>query len=104
MNLPEDHHAAHAYGLAILDAVSAAQDGAQVMHLAAQRTLEVEAVLVHTRCGHAPRNITVDVGRALRGLLVVVQALVNALHEQTGADRDVIIADARESVQRAFHP
>ncbi|MBT9257433.1 hypothetical protein KMZ32_16575 [Phycicoccus sp. MAQZ13P-2] len=104
MHLPDDHHAAHAYGLAILDAVSAAQDGADTMNLAAQRTLEVGAVQVHGSCEHAPTNLTVDVSRAVGGTLVVVQALVNALHAQTGTDRDVIIADTRALVQRAFDP
>lgn len=100
--LPDDHHAARAYGLSILDAASASQDGADVMNLAAQRALEVDAVRVTAECGHTPMNITVDLGRALGGTLVVVHALVNALHEQIGVDHDVIIANTRETVHRAF--
>lgn len=66
------------------------------MNLAAQRALEVQAIKVETSDdGDAP-GVDIDMSPAIAGTLILVQALLTTLHEATGEDPDVILANARE--------
>lgn len=98
-----NHEAARQYGQAILDAVSASDvdDDGEAMNLASQRALEVEAVTVTVDDDDV---VTVDLGDAIGGTLVLVRGLVTMVREATGEDDDVILAEVRERLDANCRP
>lgn len=89
-----------AYGQIILDTVSAYQgekSGPQ-MDLAVQGILECGAVSISQSDGGA---FDVDLSKAIGATILLVESLLKMVREQSGEERDVIIAGARERFDRA---
>lgn len=89
-----------AYGQIILDTVSAYQgdESAPQMDLAVQGILECGAVSIAQSDDGA---IDVNLSKAIGATILLVESLVTMVREQSGEERDVVIAVARERFDRA---